>query len=60
MFDPFEEARRRDPAVCYYCGWGRVNGERRWFCVNPNCLHPARTNSDKLDPVLSDPLHWPD
>ena len=58
MFDSFEEARRRGPAVCYYCGWGRVLGERKWYCVNPNCLRPARTNLDQLDPTLSDPEYW--
>lgn len=60
MFDWYEEARRRDPAVCYYCGWGRVKGERNWSCVNPSCLRPARTNTDQLDRDLSDPMKWAD
>lgn len=58
MFDVAEEARRRSPAVCYYCGWGRIEANQGWHCVNPKCLCPARTNLDPLDPALSDPANW--
>lgn len=59
MLSSLEEARRRQPDVCRYCGWGRVRTEFRWECVNPHCLEPARTPytepwSDTFDPFFDE------
>ena len=58
MLNSVEEARRRDPSVCTYCGWEMVRGTRRWHCVNTNCLKPLRTHIDPLDPALSESTEY--
>lgn len=35
-----EILRRKRIDVCNYCGWGRVQSDESWECVNPECFGP--------------------
>ena len=54
MLNSVEIARRRDPSICSYCGWGMVGHGRKWRCVNDKCLKPVRTEAAPIEPMTFD------
>jgi hypothetical protein len=42
MLTTIEMKRRMRVDVCSHCGWGRVQNDEGWECVNPQCFRPLR------------------